>query len=328
MSIVNYTLSIGTMAVVNILIDITYGAPPSEKTAAALGYFDGLHLGHMGVINAAFRQREKGLKPAVFTFNCDTTLPKFKSPEDIISFENKRELLGKLGVEYMFAPDFAAVCGLPEEEFVKRILAERLNAGFACCGKNFRFGLGGHGTPESLMKIGQKYGISVEIVEDVCLDGKLISSTHIRELIREGKIEEANRLLGYDLWFRLPVVCGNGLARTMSYPTINQIIPETNIIPRFGVYASRVELGQEKHCAITNIGIRPTVVSGGGTVMETHIFDINEDLYGQNIALSLCSFIRPERKFSGLDELKEQIDIDIGKAQKHFDYLEQRALSK
>lgn len=311
-----------------ILTDITYGAPPSEKTAAALGYFDGLHQGHMGVIGAAMKQRENGLKPAVFTFNCDTTLPKFKSPEDIISFENKRELLENIGVEYMFAPDFAAVCGLPEEEFVKRILAERLNAGFACCGKNFRFGLGGHGTPEALKRIGQKYGISVEIVEDICLDGKLISSTHIRELIREGKIEDANRLLGYDLWFRLPVVCGNGLARTMSYPTINQVIPDTNIIPRFGVYASRVELGQEKHRAVTNIGIRPTVVSGGGIVMETHILDFEGDLYGQNIALSLCSFLRPERKFSDLCELKKQIETDIGKVQKHFDYLEQHALSE
>ena len=295
-----------------ILIDITYGAPPSERTAAALGYFDGLHLGHIGVIGAAKKQLElHGFRPAVFTFNCDTTLPKFKSPEDIISFENKCELLDKIGVEYMFAPDFAEVCGLADEDFVKEILVKKLNAGFACCGKNFRFGLGGHGTPDSLKRIGKKYDISVEIVEDVCLDGKLISSTHIRELIRNGNIEEANRLLGYDLWFRLPVVRGNGLARTMNYPTINQIIPSTNIIPKFGVYSSYVEADGHQYRGITNIGIRPTVASSGGTVMETHIFDFDGELYGQNIAISLCDFLRAERKFSGLDELKEQIANDI-----------------
>lgn len=294
------------------MIDITYGAPPTVKTAVALGYFDGLHRGHIGVIGAALRQREQNsFSPAVFTFNCDTTLPKFKSPEDIISFENKCELLSKLGVEYIYAPDFADVCGLAEEDFVREILLGRLNAGFACCGRNFRFGLGGHGTPESLKAIGARCGISVEIVEDVCLDGKLISSTHIRELIRNGEIEEANRLLGYELWFRLPVVYGNGVARTMSYPTINQVIPATNIIPKFGVYASFVEIGGKQYRGITNIGIRPTVVSGGSTVMETHILDFSGDLYGQNIAISLCAFLRPEKKFPSLEQLKEQIAEDI-----------------
>lgn len=294
------------------MIDITYGAPPEKKTAAALGYFDGLHLGHMGVIGAALRQREeRGFSPAVFTFNCDTTLPKFKSPEDIISFENKRELLERIGVEYLFAPDFAEVCGLVEEDFVKKILVERLNAGFVCCGRNFRFGLGGHGTPERLCVIGKKHNISVEIVEDVCLDGALISSSHIRELIRKGKIEEANRLLGYELWFRLPVVHGNKIARTMSFPTINQIIPETNIIPRFGVYGSFAEIDGREYRSITNVGIRPTIPGSSGTVMETHIFDFEGELYGENIALSLCKFLRPERKFSGLSELKAQIAEDI-----------------
>lgn len=282
---------------------------PREKTAAALGYFDGLHLGHVGVIAAALLQTD--LRPAVFTFNCDTTLPKFRSPEDIISFENKCELLDKIGVEYLFAPDFAEVCSLTDEDFVREILAARLNAGFVCCGRNFRFGLGGRGTPERLRELGGKYGISVEIVEDVCLDGELISSTHIRELIRRGEIEQANRLLGYELWFRLPVIHGNELARKLKFPTINQIIPKTNIIPRFGVYQSYAEVHGRHYRAITNIGIRPTVVSGGETVMETHILNFDGDLYGEKIAVSLCKFIRPEQKFSGIDELKSQIDEDI-----------------
>lgn len=291
------------------MIDITYGAPPAERTAAALGYFDGLHPGHVGVIGAALAQRE--LKPAVFTFNCDTTLPKFKSPEDIISFENKCEMLEKMGVEYICAPDFAEVCTLTDEEFVYELLYKRLNAGFACCGRNFRFGLGGYGTPERLTEIGAKYGIAVQIVEDVCLDGEMISSTHIRELIRRGEIEQANRLLGYELQFCLPVVNGNKIARTMSFPTINQIIPKTNIIPRFGVYASYVGIHGRNYRGITNIGIRPTVVDDGGTVMETHILNFGEDLYGELVTISLIKYLRPERKFAGLDELKEQIAKDI-----------------
>lgn len=291
------------------MIDITYGAPAREKTAVALGYFDGLHLGHLGVIGAALAQRE--LKAAVFTFNCDTTLPKFQSPEDIISFENKRELLDKAGVDYLYAPDFAQVCTLTDEDFVKKILHDKLNAGFACCGRNFRFGLGGQGTPERLKLLGEKYGIRVEIVEDVCLDGELISSTHIRELIRNGEIEQANRLLGYEWQFKLPVIHGKEHGRTIGYPTINQILPETNIMPRFGVYQSYVQARGRNYKGITNIGIRPTVDDSRGVICETHILRYNGDLYGEKVAVSLCKFIRPERKFADLDELKRQIEEDV-----------------
>lgn len=296
------------------MIDITYGAAPSSKTAVALGYFDGLHQGHMEVIGAALSQKE--LRPCVFTFNCDTTLPKFQSPEDIISFEDKCELLEKIGVEYIFAPDFAEVHKLSAEEFVRYILKEKINAVYACCGRNFRFGLGGHGTPERLREIGSRYGITLEIVEDICLDGELISSTHIRRLIQQGEIEAANRLLGYELRFRLPVVHGNMIARTMDYPTINQIIPKTNVVPRFGVYSSRVFIGEQEYRGITNIGIRPTVTDSGETVMETHILGYSGELYGERIAVSLCGFLRPERKFKDLEELKTQIFKDIKKAQK------------
>lgn len=291
------------------MIDITYGAPICEKTAAALGYFDGLHLGHMGVIGAALAQRD--LKPAVFTFNCDTTLPKFRSPEDIISFENKRELLAKAGVEYIFAPDFAKVCTLTDEDFVRTILRDTLNAGYACCGRNFRFGLGGHGTPERLAVIGAKYGIRAEIVEDVCLDGELISSTKIREHIRNGEMEQANRLLGYEWQFKLPVVRGNGLGRELCFPTINQILPETNVMPRFGVYQSYVQVYGRNYRGITNIGVRPTVGHSLGVICETYIQNFSGELYGEQVTVSLCRFIRPERRFGSMEELKAQVKQDI-----------------
>lgn len=280
----------------------------SDKTAVALGYFDGLHLGHMGVIGAALAQQ--GLKPAVFTFNCDTTLPKFRNQEDLISFENKCELLAKAGVEYIYAPDFAEVCTLTDEDFVQCILYERLNAGYACCGRNFRFGLGGHGTPELLSKYGEHLGIRVEIVEDVCLDGEIISSSHIRELIRMGKIEEANRFLGYDWQFKLPVVHGNELGRKLSFPTINQILPETNVMPRFGVYQSYVQARGRNYRGITNIGIRPTIENSRGVICETHILDFDGDLYGEYVEVALCKFIRPETRFSSVEELKNQIAKD------------------
>lgn len=256
---------------------------------------------------------QKELAPAVFTFNCDTTLPKFRGPEDIISFENKRELMERIGVKYLFAPDYAEVCTLTDEEFVKSILIGRLNAGFACCGRSFRFGKGGCGTPERLAEIGAKYGMRTEIVQDVCLDGQVISSTRIREHIRRGEIEQANRLLGYELWYRLPVVRGNEIGRTISFPTINQVIPDTNIIPKYGVYKSIVEVGGKQYKGVTNIGVKPTVQhrnDGTGAVMETHIIGFDGDLYGQNIAVALVRYIRPEVKFSGLEELKQQISRD------------------
>lgn len=296
------------------MTDITYSAPPKEETAVALGYFDGLHLGHMGVISAALAQRH--LKPTVFTFSCDTTLPKFETPEDIISFENKCELLEKAGVEYICAPDFAEVCTLSDEDFVKKILRDKLNARYACCGRNFRFGRDGCGTPERLTLLGEKYGIRAGIVEDVCLDGKLISSTHIRELIRNGEIEQANRLLGYEWQFTLPVVHGRELGRRLNFPTINQILPETNVLPRFGVYKSYVQVHSRNYRGITNIGVRPTVDESRKVVCETHILNFNGDLYGESVAVSLCAFIRPERRFSGIEELKEQIKRDIKSAEK------------
>ncbi len=300
------------------MINITYGASaPSEKTAVALGYFDGLHLGHIGVITAALTQ--SGMRPAVFTFNCDTTLPKFHRSEDIISFENKCELMQKIGVEYLYAPDFAEVCGYPAEDFIREILVNKLNAGFACCGKSFRFGIGGCGSPQLLAEVGAKYGIRVEVVEDICHEGVPISSTYIRELIRNGKVEEANKLLGYDLWYRLPVVEGNKIGRTLSFPTINQIIPETNIIPKFGVYKSFVTLNDRNYRSITNIGIKPTVENrsdGTGAVMETHIIGYDGELYGERVSVSLVSYIRPERKFASLAELKTQIASDKEEALK------------
>ena len=300
------------------MIDITNSSlRPEEKTAVALGYFDGLHLGHVGVIRTALAQ--EGLKPAVFTFNCDTTLPKFRGPEDIISFENKCELMQKIGVKYIYAPDFAEVCALSDEDFVKEILIDRLNAGFACCGSNFRFGKGGSGTPERLGEIGAKYGMRVEVVKDVCLDGKMISSTRIREHIRRGEIEEANRLLGYELWYRLPVIRGNEIGRTIDFPTINQVIPDTNIIPRYGVYKSYVEVAGKQYHGVTNLGVKPTVQhrrDGSGAVMETYIIGFDGDLYGQDIAVALVRFIRPEAKFAGLDELKAQIACDKEEALK------------
>ena len=293
------------------MIDITYGGPAAEKTAVALGYFDGLHLGHVGVIGAAMAQ--ESLRPAVFTFNCDTTLPKFRRQEDIISFENKRELLDRMGVRYLYAPDFAQVCECTAEEFVRDILVGRLNAGFACCGRSFRFGRGGEGTPELLAEIGRKYGVAAEIVADVCCDGEVISSSHIRELIRSGDISEANRLLGYELWYRLPIVKGNEIGRTLSFPTINQIIPETNVIPRFGVYRSYAEVHGKNYLGVTNIGIKPTVTNrhdGTGAVMETYIIGFEGNLYGETAAVSLCEFIRPEKRFASLEELKVQIQTD------------------
>lgn len=295
------------------MIDITYGAAPKKKTAVALGYFDGLHLGHVYVIGKALSQ--KGLAPAVFTFNCDTTLPKFSKQEDIISFENKREMLGKMGVEYLYAPDYAAVCGLSYEQFVSEILVKKLNVGFACCGESFRFGKGGEGNPALLKKLAEKYGFTAYIAENICLDGETISSTKIRELIREGKIEEANRFLGYELSFNLPVVHGNEIGRKLSFPTINQIIPETNVIPRFGVYKSFVQVEGKNLRAVTNIGIRPTVAKADEVVMETHILNFDGDLYGKKIAVSLCGFLRGEQKFADLSTLKEQIAQDVKNAQ-------------
>ncbi len=285
-----------------------------RPSAVALGFFDGLHLGHIEVIKRALLK--DGLCSVVFTFNDKTSLPKFsgKKGHCIITHEQKTEIFGGLGVERVYAPDFGDVKDYTAREFVERILRDELNASFVVCGYDFRFGKGGEGNPETLKQLCSEYGMECEVVPAVAVDGVTVSSTAIREMITKGDIETANRFLGYELSYKLPVTQGSRIGRTIGFPTINQKIPDYMVKPKNGVYKSWTIVDGRTYRSITNIGVKPTVDYKGGAVMETHITGYDGNLYGQTVRVALREFIRDEKKFAGLEELKQQIEEDKAKS--------------
>lgn len=294
------------------MTDITEKGKPARETAVALGFFDGLHLGHIEVIKQALDRPE--YNSVVMTFNDKTALPKFKERNNIISYELKAELLSNIGIDYIYAPDFADLRDLWAEEFVDKILTEKLNAKFVACGYDFRFAKGGRSTAEDLKRICTERGIETVIVPAVKVDGEPVSSTAIRELIAEGDIRQANRLLGYELTYYLEVVEGKQNGRKIGFPTINQNIPRGMAVPKRGVYKSWTQIKGKNYPSITNIGIKPTIALDAGekrsTVMETHIIGFNGDLYHQKVRVVLREYMRGERQFGSLEELKNQLTED------------------
>lgn len=287
---------------------------PNSSTAVAMGLFDGLHYGHRTVIKYAadIAENNPGIEPAVFTFDTVSVTSKGNGGvECILSHEMKFELIERLGVKYIYSPDFMNFKDLTGEEFVELVLCGKLNAKFVTCGEDFRFGKGaGYGTDE-LDRLCRKHGIRLYVVPPVLEDhGVRISSTMIRELIKGGDIEQANQLLGNHFTLKLPVAYGRQLGRKLDFPTINQYLHKRQVMPRFGVYASKTEVLGKIYKSVTNIGVKPTVGSEA-PLAETYIIGFDgSDLYGETAKISLISFVRPEMKFNSTEALKEQIARD------------------
>ncbi len=281
-----------------------------QPSAVALGFFDGLHLGHIEVVRRTLMRR--GLKSVLFTFNEKTALPKFKKTKGrcIITHEQKKLLLGKIGVDYIYAPDFSDIKELSARDFVAEVLIKRLSAKYVVCGYDFRFGKGGEGDPETLKRLCAEMGAECEIVAPVKVDGEIVSSTEIRRLIRAGAVARANRLLGYELSYCLPVLHGARLGTEIGFPTINQQIPDYMVQPKNGVYKSWASIDGKTYRGITNIGVKPTVGYTGEALMETHIIGFSGELYGKNVTVSLREYLRGEQRFDSLEALKKQLTYD------------------
>lgn len=270
-----------------------------------------MHLGHQSVIHKAVDLIPRGIAPAVFTFETDTITTKGQGGVDVIlSHDLKYEFLAGIGVQYIYSPDFLNFKNLTPMEFVRYVLRDKFRAKYVICGDDFKFGKGGVCGYHELKTLCAENGIEVIVAEPVILDGDVVSSTRIRKHIINGEIGEANKLLGYDFQFKIPVSHGNEIGRTINFPTINQYLPKRQIVPKFGVYASKTEIDGRIYKSITNIGIKPTVGGEKTPLAETNIFDFSGDLYGKIMRVGLRSFIRPEVKFSSLDELQAQINND------------------
>ncbi len=287
-------------------------AKTGHSTAVALGMFDGVHKGHRAVINRVVAEKENGLVPTVLTFSTDHEQPTRKlGTKRILTQTLFLKTLEELGVEVVEIPPFENIRSLSPQEFVKKILLEKLQAKAVACGRDFRFGCGASGDLIMLSKLCDESGIRLEPVEPLLDGGAPISSTRIRQCLQDGEIETANTLLGAPYSFDFIVAHGNELGRTIGIPTINQIFPELYLVPRFGVYASYTYLKGKRHKSITNVGVKPTIAGNRLPLAETHIMGVDDHLYGQNIKVSLMKFIRPEQKFGSFEELTAVIRANI-----------------
>ena len=282
---------------------------PKKPRAVALGIFDGVHIGHRAVIMKATGTEIPGeghVTSAVFTFTQPPWAMPKESAWELISADQKTAILEGLGVEEWIQVDFEEIRNFTPEEFVCDFLYGVLGARRVCCGFNYHFGKDGAGDAGLLKKLCEPLGIEVMIVPAVLVDGKSVSASRIRRLIEKGQVEEAAKLLGRPFTLDFEVVGGQHLGHLLGTPTINQPLPDHFVRPRFGVYATSVEVNGHVTFGVTNVGVRPTVGSDR-PLAETWIADFEGNLYGHHVPVSLIRFIRPEQKFASLDELQKQI---------------------
>lgn len=285
----------------------------STRTAVALGLFDGVHLGHRAVINAALAQKKNGLSSLVFTFEPDCVLRKAGGTQGYIYTKTEKEILlcEQIGVDEIVSPPFERLCCLSGEEFADEILCRQLRAAHVCCGNDFRFGKNAACGAKELMDFGKRFGFEVEVISPVEYGGSIVSSSRVRELLLKGDITLANELLGFNYFINAEVSNGNHIGRTINFPTINQEFSDGQLIPKFGVYSTLTNVGGKVMPSVTNVGVKPTIEGVRRPLAETHIIGYNGDLYGKNADVCFKSFIRPEMKFASLGELKAQINKDI-----------------
>ena len=281
-----------------------------DKVVFALGFFDGVHLGHQALLTAARElAREVGATPGAVTFSNHPDGLVFGAAPALLNTPRDRDrLLEGYGVEKILELPFdKEMMNTPWEAFLEKLL----NAGAAgfVCGDDFRFGFRGIGTAEKLMAFCRERNLPCAIVPQQEVDGVRVSSTHIRQLLENGEMERANRFLGHGHILSGQVVPGRQLGRTIGIPTANILLPEGLVTPKLGVYAAKATVDGKTYLAVTNIGSRPTV--GGHQVRaESWLLDFQGDLYGKTVTLEFLEVLRPERKFDSLEELREQIFRD------------------
>ena len=297
-----------------------------QPTGVGLGNFDGLHIGHMALINTVINEcKLNGLSSVVFTFN--------KHPENILrkqlynpiitTNEHKKKLLEAINLDVLCYQEFdESFSRLSPEDFIQDILIKKLRIRLAVVGFNYRFGFMGKGDVDFLKKAGEKYGFKVIVVPPVKVNAEIVSSTLIREYIKKGKMERVFQLLGRHFSLSGTVVPGRHIGRTLGFPTANITARPEMIVPANGVYITKTRLeGDSWYNSVTNVGIAPTVRDGHTFSIETHLIDYRNDLYGHDIEVCFIEKLRGEKKFENVEALKKQVIEDIEKAKKYWQIL-------
>ena len=285
------------------------------KTVVTIGNFDGLHKGHLKLIQKTKKiAKQHNLKSLVCSFNCNT-----KGAQTIFSGTELREYLTFLEIDYFSNLDFSGeVKHLSCEEFVKLFLKQRFSARYVVVGENFRFGTNQSGDINTLKELGKQYGFSVIVMMMSKVQKQHLSSTLIRKWLSEGKITYANRFMFSPFSLTGTVKKGYSAGHSiLQVPTANFLMPKNGVSIPLGVYITTTEIDKKTYPSITNIGYAPTLPKKNPTA-ETYILNFSEDIYGKRMKISFRKYIRKERKFSSMNALKKQIEKDIATCKSYF----------
>ncbi len=279
-------------------------------TAVALGNFDGLHKGHMSVLEKALSFKQNGYVPTVILFDVHPkealTGEKIKR---LITPEQTEKSLKELGFE-ICTVSFNLVKDFSPERFFKEVLVEKLNAKAVCCGFNYSFGKNGEGDCNSLLQLSKEAGIECSILPETKEGEEIVSSTSIKKYLANGEPDKAALMLGRNYSFSSEVIHGDQRGRELGFPTANQEIDDRLVVPKYGVYETLVTVNGKKYRGVTNIGIRPTYLLD--TVLsETNILGFSGDIYSKEITVELVKYLREERKFSSAESLINQLNDDV-----------------
>lgn len=291
-----------------------------KKKVYALGFFDGVHLGHQALLRACREMAAQlGAIPAAVTFDVHPqTLVTGSAPGLINTPADRVALLQSQGIEQVHTLRFdGQTMSMPWQDFFC-YLADELNAAGLVCGDDFRFGSSGEGNAQLLAAACEQAGLGCAVVPEQTVDGIRVSSTHIRGLIEQGQMEQAVAFLGHPHILSGSVVSGRKLGRTIGVPTANLLLPAGVVTPQFGVYACMAVVDGQKLPAVTNVGTRPTV-GGHRITVEPWILDFDGDLYGKTITLEFHKYLRPEQKFASLEELQGEIMKNARETRKFFE---------
>jgi riboflavin kinase/FMN adenylyltransferase len=301
----------------------TENANIAKPTVLTLGVFDGLHLGHQRIMQTVVeRARAVDAVATAMTFDPHprAVLHPESAPPLLQTLDQRLANLEVLGIEQAivvaFDREFAAQ---PAEDFLSEIIRERLHAREVYLGKGFAFGQDRGGNIDLLRRMSAELGFVADEVDEVQLRGQRISSSAIRTLLNGGRVNLARRMLGRPYGVEGVIIRGNRRGHTIGFPTAN-LKPHNRVIPKFGVYATATLIDGHWRRSITNIGVRPTFENTSEPSIETYVFDFDGDLYGDVLRVRFLHRIRDERKFSGIDELKGQIERDTQTARNYFNY--------
>ncbi len=288
----------------------------NDPIVLVLGFFDGVHLGHQELLKEALKiAKLKNLKTGVFSFKnhpLTEIFPRY-APKLIMSNEDKVRKIKSLGIDEVYLVAFTEdMRKMEPKAFFEEVLLKNFNLKDVVVGYNYSFGYKGKGKADDLKKLAKEYGVDVHIVSPIMTDDQKISSTYIRELLSLGKVEEASRLLGHPYKISGTIKEGKKLGRKFNIPTANLHTDSKYLMPKSGVYFTRITIDGKTYDGLTNLGKNPTFEDHPYAI-ETYIYDFDEDIYNKEVDLEFLKFIRGEVKFNGLEELFGQVQSDINK---------------